>query len=131
MRQLEGRHLLFLSFPKRLHSNRDQIWTREGEKFRNDLVSAWQEILGDRVISTGRQQDFLVLWEFGQLKTVIEQLLKSFQSMAVDPPEHVGELRIGVATVSEDFQGSVDLANSRCESAFLQSVNYLPECLVD
>lgn len=124
-------HVLYLSFPKRLHSNRDQIWSKRGLRLRSELVSSWQELLGDRVISTERKQDYVIIWEFGQLKTVLESLISAFNAVFSEPYEHAGELRIGVASVTTDLQASLNLAKLRSENAFQQSVSYLPECLTD
>lgn len=124
-------HVLYVCFPKRLHSNRDQSWSTRGLRLRNELVSSWQELLGDRVISTERKQDYVILWEFGQLKTVLESLITAYKAVFSEPYEHAGELRIGVASVTTDLQASLNLAKLRSESAFQQSVNYLPECLTD
>lgn len=131
LRQNLGRgHLLFLSDSMRMKSQSEPLQKGNDRSFRNALVSDWQKHLGDRFISALHLQGFVFLWEFGQLKTVLNQLIEVFNETR-DSHEEEGEMRIGVAAVSGDIKASFALAKSRCEKAVAEGVAFLPECLTD
>lgn len=121
-------HLLFVMLPQDTDPMNNQIISNKKLRFVNAVVSSWQELIGDRIITTERWLEYVILWEFGQLKTVLKQLIELFNETR-DSHEEKGEMSIGVAAVSGDIKASFALAKSRCEKAIAAGLNYLPECL--
>ncbi|MDF1665934.1 MAG: hypothetical protein P1V97_29530, partial [Planctomycetota bacterium] len=96
-------------------------WERETK-----FVSAWQELVGDRIISGA---GYILLWEFSNLEHLLSCLVSATGSVAQEHCVEIESLRIGVAPVSSNIQAAYGLANVRCEKAEELELIYLPECL--
>lgn len=123
-------HLLFVRVPMETDPKKRRKISPKKIQFLNTLVSSWQEMIGDRVIKTECWLEYVILWEFGQLKTVLKQIIDVVHKTKESSGDGHG-LTIGVASVSGDIKASFALAKSRCEKAVAKGVNYLPECLTD
>ncbi|MDF1665933.1 MAG: hypothetical protein P1V97_29525 [Planctomycetota bacterium] len=119
-----GSYLIFLN----LGSLRKPIVVRELRRrfaINKKLVSRWQGLVGDRVMS--RDHDFVILWEFGNLQRLIP-LLELKAREVIDNFGH-GHLSIGVSADTGNWSGTIDNAEKQNRKAREQGLTYLPECL--
>ncbi|MDF1665931.1 MAG: hypothetical protein P1V97_29515 [Planctomycetota bacterium] len=99
-----------------------------GDKGRRAYVSAWQDLVGDRVIRWTEDQ-FLIIWEYGALAELLGRL--ACQDLGDRWPEGfpLCTVTMGTATLTDDWFGAIDEARDRQKKAKKLGKAYLDEDL--